>query len=98
MISQNSRYTGCVLYRDSDGDSFGFRQRIDISPRPDDRFHTVVDGDRLDLLAYHYLGDANLWWVICDYNEIFLPLELEVGLVLRFPSTERVQMWLLELK
>ena len=95
MISQNSRYAGCILYRDSDGDSFGFRQRIDTSPRPDDRFHTVIDGDRLDLLAYHYLGDVRLWWVICDYNEIFLPLELEVGLVLRIPSEERVQMWLL---
>jgi len=37
---------------------------------PDDRFHTVVEGDRVDLLAHRYLGRADLWWVICDYNDI----------------------------
>ena len=35
-------------------------------PRSDDRFHTVVDGDRLDLLAHRYLGRADLWRIICD--------------------------------
>lgn len=26
-----------------------------------------------------YLGQAELWWVLCDYNAIFFPLELNVG-------------------
>jgi nucleoid-associated protein YgaU len=56
----------------------------------------VVEGDRLDLLAHRYLGDARLWWIICDYNDLFFPLALEPGLALRIPSQEHVQMRLLE--
>jgi len=61
----------------------------------DDRFHTVVEGDRVDLLAFRYLGKAELWWIICDYNDVFFPLELDAGTVLRIPSIEHVQMRLL---
>ena len=96
MISKDSRYASCILYRDSEGDSFGSRQRIDTSPRYDDRFHTVIDGDRIDMLAYHYLGDATLWWIICDYNDIFFPLELTPGTVLRIPSMDHVSMHILD--
>ena len=46
----------------------------------------------MDRLAARYLGRADLWWVICDYNDIFFPLELEVGAVLRIPSAEHVNM------
>lgn len=95
MIGKDSRYASCVLYRDADGDSLGVRQRIKATPRHDDRFHTVTDGERLDILAHRYLGDANLWWIICDYNDLFFPLELEPGMVLRIPSVEHVQMRLL---
>ena len=92
MIGRDSRYARCVLYRDSDGTSLGMRQRIDTTPRHDDRLHTVVEGDRMDLLAYRYLGDARLWWIICDYNDLFFPLALNAGWVLRIPSEERVLM------
>jgi len=57
---------------------------------------TVVDGDRPDLLAHRYLGRADLWWIICDYNDIFFPMELEPGSVLRIPSVEHVNMRLLD--
>ncbi len=92
MIGADSRYAACVLYVDGDQEFIGARQRIDTTPRPDDVFHTVVGGDRIDLLAYRYLGRADLWWVICDYNDVFFPLELEVGAVLRIPSRECVEM------
>ncbi len=92
MIGKDSRYASCVLYRDGDGESLGTRQRIDATPRYDDRFHTVTDGERLDIIAHRYLGDAKLWWIICDYNDLFLPLDLEPGAVLRIPSVEHVQM------
>lgn len=96
MIGRDSRYAGCILYRDSDGEYLGRRQRIDTTPRYDDRLHTVVEGDRIDLLAHRYLGDARLWWIICDYNDIFFPLELTPGTDLRIPSVEHVQMRLLD--
>jgi len=84
-----------VLYVDGGLEFVGTRQRIDATPRPDDVFHAVVEGDRIDLIAYRYLGRADLWWVVCDYNDIFLPIELPVGQVLRIPSSDHVQMRLL---
>lgn len=92
MIGPDSRYATCVLYVDGQVEFLGTRPHIDTSPQPDDIFHTVVEGDRIDLIAYRYLGRADLWWVICDYNDILFPLELEVGTVLRVPSAERIQM------
>ena len=55
----------------------------------------MVEGDRIDLLAHRYLGDARLWWIICDYNDIFFPLELQPGTDLRIPSIENIQMRIL---
>jgi len=95
MIGADSRYAACVLYVDGDQEFIGTRQPIDTMPRPDDVFHTVVDGDRIDLIAYRYLGRTELWWVICDYNDIFYPLELLSGQVLRIPSREHVSMRIL---
>lgn len=95
MIGPDSRYSTCVLYVDGQEEFVGTRPRIDTSPQPDDVFHTVVEGDRIDLIAYRYLGRADLWWVICDYNDIFFALELEAGTVLRVPSIDRLHMYLL---
>lgn len=96
MIGSDSRYAACVLYVDGKEESLGTRLPIDISSRSDDTFHTMVEGDRIDLIAYRYLGSIGLWWVICDYNDIFFPLELEPGTVLRVPSLEHVQMHVLD--
>lgn len=95
MIGPDSRYAGCVLYVDGSEEFLGARSRIETVPQPDDAFHTVREGDRIDLIAYRYLGDAGLWWIICDYNDIFFPLEIKVGAALRIPSLEYVQMRLL---
>jgi len=95
VIGKNSRYAGCILVHDARGDTLGTRQRIDTTPRHDDQFHSVTDGDRLDLIAHRYLGDARLWWIIADYNDLFCPLELETDAVLRIPSREHVQMRIL---
>jgi len=94
MITRNSRYASCVLFRDGSDEFFGFRNAVDRPVRPDDRFHKVVPGDRIDLLAHRYFGNAKLWWVICDYNDIAFPLSLEEGQVLSVPSVEHVKMML----
>jgi hypothetical protein len=72
------------------------RQPIDTSPRFDDLLHTVTDRDRIALLAHTYLGDPKLWWIICDNNDIFFPLELTPGTPLRIPSLEYVNMHILD--
>jgi hypothetical protein len=38
--------------------------------------HVVVSGDRPDLLAFRYLGDAELFWRLCDANRVMFPTEL----------------------
>lgn len=96
MIGPDSRYAACVLYVDGDVEFLGTRPSFDTSPRADDTFHTVVEGDRVDLIAFRYCGSAGLWWVVCDYNNIFFPLKLEPGSVLRLPSVEHVQMHILD--
>jgi hypothetical protein len=35
---------------------------------PISRTHTVHDGDRVDVLAAHYLGDPELHWRVTDAN------------------------------
>lgn len=38
--------------------------------------HTVVQGDRLDLIAAKYLGDPLLFWLLCDANGAMMPEDL----------------------
>ncbi len=45
----------------------GLRAR-DIGPAAGVLEHTVVAGDRLDLLALQYYNDDRLWWRILDAN------------------------------
>ncbi|MHB9131131.1 MAG: LysM peptidoglycan-binding domain-containing protein [Armatimonadota bacterium] len=96
MISNESRYRTCILYKDGSNEFLGARPPLDTMPHPDDRFHAVIDGDRIDHLSYRYFGRADLWWVICDYNDIFFPLELPVGMVLRIPPTAHVFLHILD--
>ena len=96
MIGRRSRYAASGLLIEQVEEFLGTRSRVDTTPRPDDRFHTVAAGGRVDLLAASYLGRADLWWVVCDYNDIFFPLELELGAVLRIPSAKNIQMRLFD--
>lgn len=49
--------------------------------------HVAEYGERLDLLAAQYLGDAELGWVIANANpELFYPDQIPVGTVLRIPD------------
>ncbi len=38
--------------------------------------HSVVQGDRLDLIAAKYLGDPLMFWLICDANGALRPDDL----------------------
>ncbi len=91
-IPSTSRQQFAKLYKERDVLFWGNRQKIDTPHRPDDRFHTVVEGDRIDLLAHRYLGDVNLWWVIADYNDLFFCQDLEIGSKLRIPALSVLQM------
>lgn len=42
--------------------------------------HIYQLGDRIDLLAHKYYGEAQLWWVIMDANPKYMtPWDIKVG-------------------
>jgi len=38
--------------------------------------HAVVKGDRIDLIAARYLGDATRFWQVCDATRVIHPDDL----------------------
>jgi hypothetical protein len=58
-----------------------------IKPTNDDIYVIATSNDRLDLLAYEYYGDKNLWWVIAVANNLNdASLYIETGKQLRLPG------------
>lgn len=56
---------------------------------PDEwRIHVTTHGDSLDALAYDFLGDVRLWWVIADLNADVLEdtLRIPAGVRLIMPT------------
>ena len=87
-----SRYYGAAVrfFTRADGVQVAYLKRR-IVPQPDIytslQNYVVVDGDRLDNLAFKYLGDSLLYWMICDANGASDPDELttEVGRTILIP-------------
>lgn len=52
--------------------------------------HRVAAGDRPDLLAHAYLGEATAFWRLCDANPVIRPSELvdEAGATFRVALPE----------
>ena len=48
--------------------------------------YQVVEGDRIDNIAYQYYGDPLLWWRIGDANpQVLFWDSLTPGIILRIP-------------
>lgn len=91
----SSRYHGVALanWHTLDGRTIVYLRRRFVPPP--ERFvtlqeHTVVQGDRLDNLAAHYLGDPEQFWRMCDANAALRPDELteEIGRRIRITLPE----------
>lgn len=87
-----SRYDGVPYIRDGEKKRNFLRESIHTDPHPSDQYVEVKVNDRIDTLAYEYLGKPDLWWVIADYNHLMFPLVLEPGSILRIPSYEHLYM------
>jgi hypothetical protein len=81
----DSRYAGfgTLTYAAPNGQNITYLQRRFVPQQGAANFatvaqHTVVQGDRLDLIAAKYLGDPLLFWLICDANGAIQPSQLEV--------------------
>jgi hypothetical protein len=81
LFPPTSRYHGIETAKRTDGSGktiVFLRRRVIPSP---DRFsqfqeHVVQQGERLDHIAANYLGDAVLFWQLCDANVCLHPDEL----------------------
>lgn len=60
-------------------------------PKSDqDLYIAVQGGDRLDEIAFNFLGDSSLWYIIAAANNIHDPsFTLDDGTVLRIPVNFR---------
>ncbi len=101
-LKLNNLYAnGYIVDFPKEGENALYRELLTIEKDVDDNYHTVVDGDRLDLLAYTYYrfhtNDASkFWWVIADANLIFNPFDLSdlVGKEIIIPNIERILLML----
>jgi nucleoid-associated protein YgaU len=90
MIFQGSRYANADVLPIAAPDGT-YRSTIvpapETSPSKATR-HRVVQGDRMDTLAFTAYGDPTLWWVIADANPLlFYPDLLVPGSVILVPVT-----------
>ncbi len=92
MFDHTSRYYHCetATFEMADGREVAYKRRRFLPQG--DRLPllteiTVVEGDRLDLIASRTLGDPQHYWRICDANNTMNPAELtsEIGHKVRIP-------------
>lgn len=81
LFEPNSRYhtAATAQLRTSDGRRIAYLRRRFIPQASEFAVmveHTVVQGDRNDLLAFKYLSDPELAWRLCDANLVLDPDEL----------------------
>lgn len=85
LFAPNSRYAGIETAKieRADGTSIVYVRRR-FCPDPEQLTllleHFVKQGERLDNLTAQYLGDPELFWRVCDANNVLRPEELqEIG-------------------
>lgn len=91
MFSKNSRYAKMATYtvEKLDG-AIVTAVRLPLpAPRPLLGFHRRHDGQRLDLIASHYLSDATAFWQLCDANDAVVPDSLSVHDLIGVPRKGR---------
>ena len=95
MIFQGSRYeqVAKTVYAitTADGQQHLALQIRFLAPTPAAYRHTMSANERLDLLAYHFYGDPQRFWLIADANAPVDPEDLlEPGLEILIPPDRRL--------
>ena len=92
MFTSTSRYASVpdATYQDASGRQFQYKL-LRLTPNATTfQEYTVVQGDRLDLLAFQYFSDAEQFWRICDANDALRPDDLlQVGSPIEIPLVQR---------
>ena len=87
---RTSRYRKVSQYSEDGRRYVGTRPLIEFPENSGDDFHTLIEGERLDQVAWRYYKDSRLWWVIAEANGILNPLNLKAGKRLRIPSQGQI--------
>ena len=89
-IFSGSRYINTPIYaRNGDEYIFDIRKRYNFNLE-DAGYHTVIQGETADSIAYNYYGYANLSWAILDANNLMSELDIQPGMILVIPPYEQV--------
>lgn len=91
-IYTGSRYAGEKTYYPNGGDKeiFGIRERkqFDLTNA---KYHTWIDGDTLDFLAYKHYNNSQLWWVLLEANSQYqTELDIQAGDLIAIPPFSEV--------
>jgi hypothetical protein len=92
MFTSTSRYANIAdaTYVDANGKQLSYKVLRLTPSAPTLLVHTVVQQDRLDLLANTYYIDPQQFWRLCDGNLAMRPDDLlVVGFELQVPLVQR---------
>ena len=100
-VSENTRYGGTEVLEQTGQRYFGIWE-VPFSIRDiggvEEAVEHVVDAGEvgcLDLIAWNYLNDERLWWIIAWFNNIINPIEeVKAGTVILIPNPTKVLKWL----
>ncbi len=75
MVFPGSRYVTMVAYtiKKADGTVVSVTRLPLPVQTPLLGYHRRLQGERLDLIASHYLSDATTFWRLCDANNAMAP-------------------------
>jgi hypothetical protein len=89
-----ARYNKTKISLDVENKRRFFNPLLDVNIDLDatDEYVIASFGERLDLLAYRYYGDASLWWIIASANPQLRKdsMFLEPGTQVRVPINYRL--------
>jgi len=92
MFTATSRYASVAdgVYQDANGRQISYKLLRLTPGAPTLLLHTVVQHDRLDLLANTFYSDPEQFWRICDANVAMRPDDLiQIGAQLAIPLVQR---------
>lgn len=92
-VYRGSRYSECtVSYDDLNKIKHLVIPFVEPKQHDSDIIYQFKQGDRLDLLAYHYYGDSQLQHIILLANpQYYSPFDIKPGDYLILPNPERIE-------
>ena len=84
------RYEYTRTYKNKENNKSTYRTTIykKIPENDNDMYFVAQDGDRCDLLAQRFYGDATLWWFVARVNNLN-SMNIPAGTSLRIPPRSR---------